>query len=363
LSTRLGALAVLCGIVSGAAYGGYSIYACVRDAFVVPTILSPTSDVVVATKLKLGELRVERVRAVAEMESLDADLAGSEKALVRLRDLSHTTGDAVQYTSAVNSRKTLEGTAELTALNQQRELLNSMLKTQQETLTQAKKDLAVGLISQADVERAQQVVNQTQLALLDNSRDQARGQSALNEANLSQAALSRESAPKSPELMHRQEQIIHVDLEMTRMEAERRAKTSQRDALTERIAQIDEMVQEIEERPLFQAVDKDLELAFVPYTQLAGVTPGAEVYSCVWGLFWCQKVGFVAELVPGEVVQADPWGSSTRGEYAVLDLSDHEAARAKTLRIRSWSKSSHGPTNAPPANGNPATVEARTSAR
>ena len=134
-----------------------------------------------------------------------------------------------------------------------------------------------------------------------------------------------------------------------RIDSEKRAKTAQRDALVERVAQIDEMVQQIEERPLFQAMDKDLELAFVPYTQLSGVAPGAGVYSCVWGLVWCHSVGVVSDLVPGEVVQADPWGSSTRGEYAVLELADHDAARAKTLRIRSWGGSSRGVTPASPS--------------
>jgi hypothetical protein len=123
---------------------------------------------------------------------------------------------------------------------------------------------------------------------------------------------------------------------MVRLDSDKRAKLAQRDALVERVAQIDEMVQDMEERPLFQALEKDLELAFVPYTQLSGVAPGAEVYSCVWGLVWCHPVGVVSELIPGEVTQSDPWGSATRGEYAVLDLKDHDAARAKTLRIRGW---------------------------
>jgi hypothetical protein len=117
--------------------------------------------------------------------------------------------------------------------------------------------------------------------------------------------------------------------------------------LVERVAQVDEMVQQIEERPLFQAVEGDLELAFVPYTQLEGVSPGAGVYSCLWGLFWCHDVGTVSAMVPGEVVQADPWGSQVRGEYVVLDLHEHEAARAKTLRIRGWGR--HSPVAAPPA--------------
>jgi len=318
------------------AFAGYSLYACARDSFVVPTILSPSSEPVVATKLRLGELRVERVRAMAEMDSLDADLNGSEKALGRLRDLERTTGDALHYTSALTSQKTEENNAELAALQQQKQLLVSMLNSQEQLTNRAQKDVEAGLISRSEFARQQQALSQTQLALLDNNRATLRGRSAVDENNLTQAALTRQAAPKTPELVHRQEQLIRVELEIVRIDSEKRAKAAQRDALVERVAQIDEMVQQIEERPLFQAMDKDLELAFVPYTQLSGVAPGAGVYSCVWGLVWCHSVGVVSDLVPGEVVQADPWGSSTRGEYAVLELTDHDAARAKTLRIRSW---------------------------
>jgi len=54
-------------------------------------------------------------------------------------------------------------------------------------------------------------------------------------------------------------------------------------------------------------------------------------------------VGTVSELVPGEVVQPDPWGASTRGQYAVLDLRDHRSARSKTLRVRSSGRRDSGP--------------------
>jgi hypothetical protein len=51
----------------------------------------------------------------------------------------------------------------------------------------------------------------------------------------------------------------------------------------------------------------------------------------------CRPVGTVSEVVPGEVILPDPWGNQTRGQYAVLNLQDRDAARAKTLRVRSWS--------------------------
>lgn len=338
LATRLGAFVALSGVVAALAYAGYSVYACARDSFAVPTILSPTSDVVAATKLKLRELHVERVRAVAEIEGIDADLAGAEQAIGRLRELKRTSSDALHWTSKMTSQKATVSAVELEALESQKRVIVDMLAEQQALTDRAQQDVEAGIISRSEFARQQQALSQLQLALLDNTRAMSKGQSALVESQLARQALAEQSAPQMPELVTRQEQLIRVDLEIVRIDAERRAKVAQREALVERVAQVDEMVQQIEERPLFQALERDLELAFVPYTQLDGVAPGAPVYECLWGLFWCRAVGSVAQMVPGEIVQADPWGSQVRGEYVVLDLADHTAARAKTLRIRGWAR-------------------------
>jgi hypothetical protein len=354
--TRLGALATLGALALGVCYGAYAVYTAARDSFVVPTIMSPTSEAVVSTKLRLGELRVDRVRAVGELEGVEADLAGADQALTRLLDLKRTTGEARQWTTRVTSQRARQNTAELTALSDQKQVLANMFSAQQRQTSRAQRDFEAGLIARAEFVRQEQALNEMRLAMLDNGRATARGESDQEETSLAQQALVRSDAPQTPELVTRQEQLIRVDLEIVRLDAERRARTASRDALAERIAQIDEMVEQIEERPLFQAMDKDLELAFVPYTQLTGMTPGAEVYQCFWGLLFCHSVGTVAERVPGEVVQADPWGSSTRGEYVVLDLKDHSAAHAKTLRVRSWAVSSSAVS--PPA-ATPPQVSAR----
>ena len=34
------------------------------------------------------------------------------------------------------------------------------------------------------------------------------------------------------------------------------------------------------------------------------------------------------------MILPDPWGNQARGQYAVLNLADHEAAKSKTLRVR-----------------------------
>jgi hypothetical protein len=75
-------------------------------------------------------------------------------------------------------------------------------------------------------------------------------------------------------------------------------------------------------------------VAFIPYTQIDGVSSGGKVYECVLGVFSCTQVGRVTEVLPGEVIVPDPWGSLARGQYAVIELDDQHAAQSKTLRVR-----------------------------
>jgi hypothetical protein len=51
-------------------------------------------------------------------------------------------------------------------------------------------------------------------------------------------------------------------------------------------------------------------------------------------LFNCRTVGLVKEVLAGEVVALDAWSEIARGQFAVFDLTDHEAAREKVLRVR-----------------------------
>jgi hypothetical protein len=347
LRARLAALLSLCAVTAGFTYGGWGLYEYVRDALVAPAILSPHSDVVVANKLKLGELEVERVRALAEIEGIDADLAGAEQAIARLEDLQRTVTEALSWTSTITSQKAEQGAAELTTLAHQESVIVDMLEEQKRLTVNAERDVEAGLISKGDYARQQQSLGQMELALLDNHRSTQRSRGALRETSLVQQALARRGGvPAMPELIARQEQIIRVELEIVRLDSEKRTRSAQRKALVERLTKVDEMAAQIKNRPMFQAVEKNLDVAFVPYTQIDGVSPGAGVFSCTWGLFFCRPVGTVIELLPGEVVQADPWGTPNRGQYAVLDLQDHESARAKTLRVRSWTGRARAPVKA-----------------
>jgi hypothetical protein len=97
---------------------------------------------------------------------------------------------------------------------------------------------------------------------------------------------------------------------------------------------MDDVFRQLKSRPVYRAIQASTDVAFVPYTQLDGVSAGDLVVSCKWILFRCETVGRIAEILPGEVVAPDPWSDVARGQYAILDLSDPSATKEKVLRTR-----------------------------
>lgn len=335
LRTRLFAAAVLCAIVACLALVVRTVYYAVKDSYIAPAILSPDSDLVLSSRLKLGELSVERERCEAELEGLQEELKADEAAIERLRDVSRTAASAIQWASRVSSDRTSTGGAELNALAQKAGLLERMIKDQKTLVSRAQVAFDSRLVTRSQLAKETQALHELEVALLENQRVTVQSARSRAEASLTtRGALEGGDGPVAPEVAMRKEQMIRVELELARLGAEIRAKKAQQRALKDRLSRIVELAAQMQSRPLFQAVERKLNIAFVPYTQIDGVVPGAEVLSCVWGIFACKSVGVVAAVMPGEVVLPDPWGNQARGQYAVLTLRDEEAARDKVLRVR-----------------------------
>ena len=330
---RLFAFGALALLVTGVGYAGNEAYRAATDSFVAPIILSPDNDQVLATKLHASQLSVERARTVSEIEAVDELLAAGQKAITRLNALQRTPQKALAWTSELNARQANAGYSEGKMLAEQHAVLTEMEEKQELLVTAGRANLSAGIISQADLTRELQTRDQLRLAVLENER--TRLQTALQ---LSQVTFARQSiagaAPPMPELMVHEEQTVRIELEILRLESEQRSKRSEKKTLTDKLATLDEVEAQLKARPIFRAAEKSMDLAFVPYTQLEGVHAGAVVYDCTWGVFNCQPVGAVTELVPGEVVLPDPWGNQARGQYAILALSRHDSAKSKTLRVR-----------------------------
>ncbi len=334
-AARLFAFATLAILVSGVGYVGREGYRALTDAFVAPAILSPDNDLVLQNKLRMSELSVERSKSRAELEAVEGDLAACTQAIQKLEELQITANKALVWTTRVNEGQAMAGAIDLRTLAKQHAAIAEVVGSQQLAVESAKANLEAGLISKMDFTKETQVLNQLEVGLLENDRLRFQAEMQQKQVSLARSSLSGQGASTPmPEMILAQDQTVRVELELLKLQSEKRKAKSDKALITEKLAKIDELEAQLKGRPIFRAADKSLDLAFVPYSQIDGITQGAGVYDCVWGVFACKQVGTVAEIVPGEVILPDPWGTQTRGQFAVLDLSARESAKSKTLRVR-----------------------------
>lgn len=337
LGTRLFSIAALCGTVCGLGYLAKTGYHVATDAFVVPVVLSPDSDLVIQSKLSRAALMAEQMRSVTKKEEIDAELSAADQAIEELKVLHASASKSLEWTSALTAAQASAGVVDLRALGEQRGEIATMVTAQEALVAQTKQELDVGLVSKADYARQVQALGQMRVSAIENERARIVAGVQMGQNTLAQRALRGGHGPGSistPEMLQQQDQLVRLKCDLLKREAERRAKTSERRHIEEELSRIDELLAQLNQRPIYRAIDASTNVAFIPYSQLEGVANGAKVYECVWGLMACNAVGTLTELLPGEVIVPDPWGSPARGRYAVMQLDDQHAAQSKTLRVR-----------------------------
>jgi len=334
--TRLLAALALSGLLSGLGYAGLTAYHAINDSFVAPIILSPDNDLVIQSKLSLSRLEAERRAIEARIEENEAGADAAQASVERLEAFQGSAARALDWSMEVTAKQEQLGERDLQRIAEQEALVDGMTVHQKEVVATVEKNVADGLAHRADLEREQQTLDQLHLTALQSERERVATEIQLHAASLAQKAMRGGNGRlATPEMVARQDQLVRVELDLFKLRAERSTKRSLVRADREELTKIDELVTQMKSRPIFRAIAGSQNVAFVPYTQLDGVHAGAAVYHCaVWGVFGCNPVGKVAQLLPGEVAMQDPWGTPMRGQYALLDLLRPEAAQAKVLRVR-----------------------------
>ena len=338
LLTRLASMGMLGGVLWGFSQAGVACYRLATDAFVAPLILSQNSDEVVQSKLSLSRLLAERESIHVRLRENEMAVQASERAIQRLEQVRASASQALDWSVAITAQQTDLGERDLSTLGAQQQVIQNMLAKQEALVDELREHLAKGMVHKADLAREELMLNQLRLAALSNERDRLGNEQQRRAAELAQRSLERPLAkgvPPTPDVIAHQDQLAKLELEVLKLRAEVEAKRMQSDADRVQLAKLDALAADMKQRPIFRAIDSSQNVAFVPYSQLDGVRAHALVVECkLWGLFHCKPAGRVAELVPGEVVAADPWGMPARGQYAILELSEPRAAESKSLRVR-----------------------------
>lgn len=348
VKTRLFSFVALAATFCGIGWVADNAYRIATDSFVAPIVLTPDSDMVIQSKLALGQLLGERIKVQARHDQIDATVSAADEAITQLEALAAESEKSLAWAKKVSARQIEVGSLDLRAIGRQQEMTNQMIAQQRSRLAAMKKDVAAGLVARADYEREEQALGQLELSLLDKERSKLATELATAQATLASQAMRGATPDKlsTPEMLIQRDQLVRLRCDLLKLQAERRAALAERGHIDEELAKLDQLVSQLKSRPVFRATEADTNVAFIPYTQLEGVKPGAPVLDCVWGVVSCKPVGKLADVLPGEVVVPDPWGTPTRGQYALLDLSDARAAQSRVLRVR--------PAGAPSKSGAPA---------
>jgi hypothetical protein len=331
----LGMLGVVAfGLIEGAR-AGYLLYS---DALVAPFVLSSDSDQVAASRLSLTGLLSDRDGAAVRIEIIENSIDVDRESITQLRELRSAVAGGLLYSGAVVSQNESAAGTDRERISDQRTLLWQAVDNQREYLKDLERQMSAGLVRRSDVAREENELRRLQLLELQNQREQVGAETRRHEIGLMRQSLStvRPGAnATAPDVLRYREQLLRVELELMSLEADLRGKLAELEAAKAQAQRLEQLIAQIQSRPLYRAIEERQFLAFVPYTQLDQVTRDATLYECrVWSAFDCVRVGRVLEVLPGEVVAVDPWGSPARGQYAVMDLAVPRAAHAKVLRVR-----------------------------
>ena len=332
-SGRVFALLLLALTVGGIAWVATTAYRIATDAWIAPLHLSRDSDAVAQLRVAQQRNQGELAQLDAEVTRLDGELSAIDLGIAKLAALRDSAAHTLLW-QADQSRVEASGIDQQTAL-MRKELasLTDLHARQEQVVAKAQTDLAAGLVERAVVDREEQTRDGFVVQITELERQISETTLRSTQTRTLLHAYDTH-ATGMPEVAAGDEHTARIDVEISRLESEARGDRALRTVAHNAAAAQRELLVELEAKPLYRAMTATTDIAFVPYTQLDKLTPGATILACTWSVFNCHDVGTVTEIVPGEVVTQDPWGEIARGQYAVLSLDDKAAIRERVLRVR-----------------------------
>jgi hypothetical protein len=123
---------------------------------------------------------------------------------------------------------------------------------------------------------------------------------------------------------------IKRDYDTSRLETAKA--TEERKALQDSLERHDAILKSIGQSPQLRAADRRADVAFVPYSNFAGLKVGTPVYACAIEMVVCHEAGVVQAILPGEVTSKHPnREKQLRGQMVELALDDTDAAEENVL--------------------------------
>ena len=341
---------VLTGIMFGITmYLVSSVFYLVDRGWVVPLVLSPSSEKVLQMNSHLinqnyqrEALQVERMSLEAQLESIDRTIEVSEQMLSRYKTAVWVNLEARRaereallglYQEYAEARPKVEESTEalaaLTERNIDQELEAGLIS--EESYIRGRAALSSNLTSW--VGYAQKEVDfETTMAALDREIEALRAASA----EMEQGSVVGDASAMSIDVLTMMREYNRTRLDLADLEAQRLPIEAQITAIDNSMESYAQILDTIRNSPYYYALNEDVTVAFVPYENLKNVEEGTPIYGCAMELLWCKEVGQVEAILEGEVVTRHPlFKTDLRGLMVHIELEEDEWAEEKALYAES----------------------------
>jgi hypothetical protein len=337
---------VLTGIMLGiTAYLGTSVFYLIDRAWVVPIVLSPSSEKVlqmnshlIRQKYEAESLEIERMTFEAQLKNIDRSVETIELLLTSYERALEVNLEARQIELAALRQLHQQYSDAQPALAETSALMAEMAERNVE------QELAAGLISEEGYLRGRSLVSsnlassvgyaqrgvefETQLAALERAVQALSATLDALRAGESNAA----DAALSMDVLNTMRDYNRQKLELAELEAQRPPLERSIAAIDESRADYAEIMDTIRRSPYYQALHEQATVAFVPYENLHNVEAGTPIYGCSLQLVWCHEVGEVVAVLDGEIQTRHPlFKTDMRGMMVQLELSEEKWAEEKAL--------------------------------
>lgn len=343
---KIAGFVILFAIVFGmSAYLLTSGFYLVSRSWAVPSVLSPTSDKVVAA-------HSEYLYQVEQLNRQEADLQSQQRELelVRTHRQRYETYAGNLAQSVQSEIKKFE--SELGSIRKflsrnpagESKKVSADVRAQ---LDQLKKQYQSKLISQEQYMKGMMDANRLSKSQFDDGQFiKDLKQRATSLANIisestqpdKEFALSRfvasVFATGDLELIDRYQIYLNTANRQEELTSREEQIQSRLQTLKDAIAQLRDGIKRIEGNPNIRASEQTIYTAFVPYENLKNVAVGDGVYGCYLHFVLCRRVGDIASRFPSEVMGKHPMsGGELRGQLIELKMTLPEWAEARTLFV------------------------------
>jgi hypothetical protein len=105
-------------------------------------------------------------------------------------------------------------------------------------------------------------------------------------------------------------------------------------ALEYTVASLSKALFTAQDSPLYKAKDKEITLAFSPYTNVSHVKGGDTVYSCMFKVIWCKEAGTVTRLYTEESYVMHPvFKIPVKGQYISINFNSSKDEREDMIYV------------------------------